>query len=387
MNATLNPEVLRWARNKAGLSEETLAARVGVKLGLVREWETTGSIPLSVVEKLADKTRIAFGFLFLKEPPQPSLPIADFRCVNDELPSIPSDELLEVIYDAQRKQNWYREYLISNGEKPLPFVGKCSVKTPAKETAADIRSTLDIGPALAAKTTKWEETIRYTIEAAEDRGIIVLRSGYVGGDTGRKLDVDEFRGFAMSDEYAPLVFINGADASAAQIFTIAHEIAHIWIGETGVSNLERTYSIGSATEKYCNSVAAEVLLPLEEIRTSWHGEINDIREIDRLSYKYKISRIVVARRARDAALLTEEEFNSYYKLTATKPKKSKSSWSDYFINEKYRNSRRFSITIIQEALAGRIMQRDAMQFLGIKKESTLRKYARSLQGGVEWPIF
>lgn len=387
MNATLNPEVLQWARKKAGLSEETLAEKIGVQLGLVMEWEKTGSIPFSIVEKLAQKTRTAFGFLFLKEPPQQSLPIADFRCVNDARPSTPSDDLLDVIYDAQHKQHWYREYLISQKAKPLQFVGKFSIKTPAKETAADIRSTLNIGPALAAKTTKWEETIKYTIEAAEEHGILVLRSGYAGGYTGKTLDVDEFRGFAISDEYAPLVFVNGADAPAAQIFTLSHEIAHIWVGETGVSNLERTYSIDSTTEKYCNRVAAEVLLPLEEIQTSWQGEIDDTCEIDRLSYKYKISRVVVARRARDAGLLTEETFNSYYKLIARKSKKSKSSWSDFYANEKYRNSRTFSIAILQEARAGRVMERDAMHFLGIKKESTLRKYARSLQGGVEWPIF
>jgi len=201
------------------------------------------------------------------------------------------------------------------------------------------------------------------------------------------LDVEEFRGFAMSDKHAPLIFINGADAPAAQIFTVAHEIAHIWIGETGVSNLARTYATDGDVEKYCNSVAAEVLLPMQELKSAWRGKKNDITEIERLAYKYKISRIVVARRARDAWLLDQETFNNCYKLFSTKPVKAKSGWSDYFQNEKYRNSRMFSITVLQEALAGRVMQRDAMQFLGIKKESTLRKYANSLQGGVEWPIF
>lgn len=387
MNATLNPEVLQWARKKAGLSEESLAAKIGVELGLVKQWEITGTIPLSLVEKLAEITRIAFGFLFLKEPPQPSLPIADFRCLKDDLPSTPSDDLLEVIYDAQRKQKWYREYLISNGAQPLPFVGKSSVKIPAKDTAADIRSVLGIGPKMAEKTTKWEEAIRYTIEAAEDHGILVLRAGYAGGYTARKLDVNEFQGFAISDEYAPLIFVNSADFLAAQIFTIAHEIAHVWIGETGISNLEKTYAPGGDIEKYCNSVAAEVLLPLQEIRALWSGGIDATREIERIAHKYKTSRIVVARRAHDAGLLTDEEFFSYYRLIAAKSNRPKSSWSDYFINEKYRNSRTFSIAVLQEALAGRVMQRDAMQFLGIKKETTLRKYAKSLQGGVEWPIF
>ncbi|MGA2540047.1 MAG: XRE family transcriptional regulator [Verrucomicrobiota bacterium] len=383
--ATLNPDVLRWARSKAGLSEATLADRIGVQLSIVEKWEKTGSIPFSVVEKLAETTRTPFGFLFLTEPPQPSLPIADFRHVDDTLSSTPSNDLLDVIYSAQLKQSWYREYLISNGKKPLPFIGKSSMQNPTKETAEDIRRTLNIGPALAQKTTKWDETVRYTIEAAEDYGILVLRSGYAGTSTSRTLLVDEFRGFALFDEYAPLIFINGADALAAQIFTIAHEIAHIWIGETGVSNTEKTYSTGSTIEKYCNSVAAEVLLPLEELHVSWHGKRNDITEIDRLSYQYKISRIVVARRARDAGLLTEEKFNAYYKMVAASAQKA--AGGSYYQNEAYKHSRRFSITIIQEVIAGRTMQRDAMQFLGIKKEATFNKYAKALQGGMEWPIY
>src|SRR5882672_7774401 len=126
MNATLNPDVLRWARSKAGLSEETLAKKIGVQLGLLKEWETTGSIPFTLVEKLAENTRTAFGFLFLDRPPHPALPIADFRRLNDTPPSTPSEDLLDVIYSAQLKQKWYREYMISNGAKPFPFVGKSS---------------------------------------------------------------------------------------------------------------------------------------------------------------------------------------------------------------------------------------------------------------------
>jgi Zn-dependent peptidase ImmA (M78 family) len=385
MNTTLKPDVLRWARSKAGLSEETLAEKIGVQLGLVKEWETTGSIPLTLVEKLAEITRTAFGFLFLERPPHPALPIADFRRINDAHPATPSDDLLDVIYSAQLKQSWYREYMISNGAKPFPFVGKSSIKTPTKEIAADIRETLNIGFALSETTTTWDEAWRSTIEATEDAGVLVLCAGYAGGFTHRRLSVDEFRGFAMSDEYAPLIFINGADAPAARFFTLAHEIAHIWIGETGLSNLERTYASGNTIEAFCNSVAAEVLLPLDELRAAWRGKMNDTGEVDRLSKKYKISKLVVVRRALDGGFFTSEKYKSFYKLLAAQSKKS--SGGTWYVNEKYQNSRRFSITIIQEALAGRATQRDAMHFLGIKKDSTFRKYAKSLQGGVEWPIF
>jgi Zn-dependent peptidase ImmA (M78 family)/transcriptional regulator with XRE-family HTH domain len=385
MNTTLNPNVLQWARKRAGLSEETLAKKIGVHLGLLKEWETTGSIPLAIVEKLAEKTRTAFGFLFLPEPPHPSLPIADFRCVKGGHPTVASDDLLDVIYSAQLKQNWYREYLIANGAKPLPFVGKASIKTPTKEVADDIRSTFNIGFALAESAADSDEAWRNTIEATEAGGILVLCSGHVAGFTNRTLDVDEFRGFAMADKYAPLVFINGADAAAARFFTLAHEIAHIWIGETGISNLERTYADGNTIETYCNNVAAEVVLPLSELADRWRGGKNDTGEVDRLSKRYKISRLVVARRARDAGFFTAEKYDSYYKLLIARTQKS--SGGVWYHGEKYQNSRQFSITIIQESLAGRTSQRDAMQLLGIKKDTTFRKYAHSLEGGVEWPIF
>jgi Zn-dependent peptidase ImmA (M78 family)/transcriptional regulator with XRE-family HTH domain len=389
MNATLNPNVLQWARKKAGLSEETLAEKIGVKLGIVKEWEATGSIPFGLVEKLAEKTRTAFGFLFLQEPPHASLPIADFRRIDDNHPSVPSDDLLDVIYSAQLKQNWFRDYLVSTSAKPLPFVGKSSIKTPTKEVAADIRSTLNIGSALCAMMTTWEDAWSMTIEATEEAGILVLCAGYAGGFTQRTLSVNEFRGFALSDKYAPLIFVNGADAPAARLFTLAHEIAHIWIGETGISNLERTYAAGNTVETYCNSVAAEVLLPLDELRSVWSGGKNDIGEVERLSHKYKISRLVVARRAHDAGYFTAEKYSDYYRLliAQAKAKKEASGGGKWYINEKYQNSRKFSVTIIQEALAGRATQRDAMQLLGIKKETTFRKYAKSLEGGVEWPIY
>jgi Zn-dependent peptidase ImmA (M78 family)/transcriptional regulator with XRE-family HTH domain len=386
MNTTLNPNVLQWARKKAGLSEETLAKKIGVHLGLVKEWETTGSIPFAIVEKLAEKTRTAFGFLFLPEPPHPSLPIADFRRVSGGHSTVASDDLLDVIFSAQLKQNWYREYMIANGEKPLPFVGKASIKTPTKEVADDIRTTLKIGFGLAEIAANYDEAWRNTIESAEFGGILVLCSGHVAGFTNRTLDVDEFRGFAMADKYAPLVFINGADAPAARFFTLAHEIAHIWIGETGISNLERTYADGNTVETYCNSVAAEVVLPLSELSARWRGVKNDTSEVERLSKRYKISKLVVARRARDAGFFTAEKYDSYYKLLIAQAQKS-SGGGVWYHGEKYQNSRQFSITIIQEALAGRTSQRDAMQLLGIKKDTTFRKYAHSLEGGVEWPIF
>jgi Zn-dependent peptidase ImmA (M78 family) len=267
--------------------------------------------------------------------------------------------------------------LIAQGEKPLPFVGDGSTKDPPDKTAENIRRTLGIGPNLTTSADKWEIAFKNTIEAVEAAGILFMRAGYAFGYTGHKLSVDEFRGFAIADEYAPLVFINGSDAPNAQMFTLAHEIAHIWLGISGVSNLNKTYANGSNSESYCNNVAAEVLLPLEEMRASWHTNRDYNDEIYRLSKKYKVSNIVVARRAHDAGFISKERYSSIFSREFSRKKTS--SGGDYYLNEQYQNSKRFSVAVLTEAKSGRTLFHDAIKLLAIRKQETFAKYMQSLQ--------
>jgi len=380
MNIKLNPDVLRWARERAGLDEGSLARKVlGAKgtADTVKQWEKTGEVALRWVETIAKKTYTAFGYLFLDKKPEESLPIRDFRTVRNVALSKPSADLLDVLHRAQMRQAWYREYLIANGEERLGFVGDASVKDSPEKTAENIRRTLGIGPNLTANADKWEDALRNTIEAIESSGILFLRAGYAFGFTGRKLSVDEFRGFALSDEYAPLIFINGADARNAQMFTLAHEVAHIWLGVSGISNLKKTYANGSIVESHCNRIAAEVLLPLQEMKDRWRKDENSYDEIRRLSKKYKVSNIVVARRAHDAGFISRERYNSIFAQEIRL--KRASSGGDYYTNEQYQNSKRFSVALIRDAKEGRTLIHDAMKLLGIRKHETFNKYAQSLQ--------
>lgn len=348
---------------------------MGVAASQLIDWEETGEITFDQLEKLAEKTYTPLGFLFLTDPPSEVLPIADFR--RSQGPGgPPSPDLLDVLHSAQRRQEWYRNYLVENGAEPLGFVGSASIKDSVSDTAKKIREVLPIGSKLAENAPTLTKALQLTIEAIEDVGILVLRAGFAGGYTRRKLSVDEFRGFALSDPYAPLVFINGADAPAAQIFTLAHEVAHIWLGESGVFNLDKTYANEIAVEDYCNRVAAEVLVPAQEFVKLWNPSAYDSEEIERLATRFAVSGLVIARRARDSGLLSQAQYNNYYAKVMIRKKGGRGDW---YLNTQYQNSRRFSVALIRAAKEGKTLYHDAMQLLGIKKDATFRKYANSLQ--------
>ena len=220
------PNLLRWAVKRARWDEETVRKRAP-KLDA---WiDGTARPTLKQVEKFAAATHAPFGMLFLPEPPVEDIPIPDMRTIRDAGVREPSADLLETIYLCQRRQDWYRDDALDSGATPLSFVGSATLSTPAEEAAARIRAALRLDE---RSVPNWSAAMTDLIERAEALGVLVMVNGIVGSDTHRKLDPEEFRGFALADDIAPLVFINGADTKAAQIFTLVHELAHLWLGCT-----------------------------------------------------------------------------------------------------------------------------------------------------------
>src|SRR6266550_8047247 len=231
MRVTVRPELLRWAAERSRIEPELLARR----FPRLHKWEIGETRPtLKQLEDFARATHAPIGFLFLAEPPEERIPIPDFRTIRDERIRRPSPDLLDTIYLCQQRQDWYHDFAQSLGQEVRAFVGSIAPGTVVQAAATAMRAQLAFSTDARRQSPTWEAALRTFVQLAEDAGVLVMVNGVVGNNTHRKLDPAEFRGFALVDDLAPLVFVNGADTKAAQMFTLAHELVHIWSGRSGV---------------------------------------------------------------------------------------------------------------------------------------------------------
>ena len=377
----IKPELLRWALDRAGLKLEGLTEQFP-KLHL---WEKGQAMPtFRQLEAFAHKTLTPLGYFFLQAPPEEKLPIPNFRTVRDERVKGPSPNLLETIQIMQRRQTWMREFLIEQGQPSLSFVGSAKLTDKVISVADDIRSKFGITEGWANRQPSWTEALRSLRNVIGEAGILVAINGIVANNTRRALDTNEFRGFVLNDEYAPLIFVNGADAKAAQMFTLAHELGHVWLGREGVFDLRGMQPADDDVEQFCNRVAAEFLVPEQELQGCWQEALHTEEPFQTLARRFKVSPLVAARRALDLGLITKSAFFDFYndyqeddrRKTAGKP-----SGGDFYATQDVRLGRRFAHAVVRAAKEGRLLYRDAYQLTGLYGE-TFDRYAKALGGQV-----
>ena len=376
IRAEIKPELLSWARERAGLEMDALAHRFPKLVA----WEDGTIKPtLKQVEDFAKATHTPVGFLFLQEPPIENIPIPDFRTIRNKPIARPSPDLLDMIYVCQQRQEWYRDFARSERESPLSYVGSASLDSSVEQTAAIMRHALGFDIEERRRIPTWTDALRLFIGQADEAGILVMCSGVVLNNNTRRLHPEEFRGFALSDSLAPLVFINGADTKAAQMFTLAHELAHIWLGQSAVSDTQASLVPDHQVERWCNNVAAEFLVPLSMLKQEYQDVPNLRGELDRLARRFKVSTLVILRRIHDAGGLTREEFWREYEdelerlLTI-----SKGSGGNFYLTQAARVSKRFARALVISTLEGQTLHRDAFRMLGFAKLDTFKKLGRSL---------
>ena len=296
--AHVHRTLIAWALERAGLKPADLLHR----FPKLEEWVAGDRQPtLKQLEDFARAVYVPVGYLFLPEPPNEPLPIPDFRTMAGRPVRRASPNLLDMLYACQERQAWYREFALMTRAPEARFVGSLTTDTPVMEAARAIGAALGFDLDARATCRTWEEALRLFIDQADRAGVLVMVSGVVLSNNRRLLDPGEFRGFALADARAPLVFVNGADTKAGQMFTLAHELAHLWLGASALSDASAATVGGYRQEEvWCNAVAAELLAPLAVVRAELvPGEALD-DTLRRLARRFRVSTLVILRRLLDA---------------------------------------------------------------------------------------
>ena len=375
------PEMLRWACERAGYDVADLAEC----MPQLRAWVRRERQPtLKQLEKLAKATHTPLGYLLLPEPPEEHLPVPDYRTVTGVRRDKPSPDLLDTLYTMQRRQEWLRESLVENDAEPLAFVGSARLADDPDAVGQEMRRVLGLHHGWAAGVRTWQDAVSELRRTIEQTGVMAVINGVVGNNTHRRLSVQEFRGFALTDPYAPLIFVNGADAKSAQMFTLAHELAHIWLGTEGLSGFESLLPGGTDVEDWCNVAAGEFLAPERELRARWGQVRREASPFQELARTFKVSPIVAARRTLDLNLVDRNTFFDFYKLYVNREHKAstKSSGGDFYNNQNTRVGEFFGTQVLRAAMEGRIGFKEAYDLTGLRG-GTFQKYAKRL--GVDLP--
>ena len=383
MTAFISPQMLAWARERQHAKEESLARSLHLKVGKLREWERGEAMPtLRQAERLAELLKVPLPFLYLKNPPSVELPLPDRRTKALRQHPSPSSDFVDAANAVKRKQDWYRDYRTSQSLPELDFIASCRVDDSPLVVAGKLRDGFGL-PADHYRAAKgWADHLSRLARAAEAVGILVFRSGIVGNNTRRTLDVDEFRGMAFSDKIAPAVFINARDSVSAQVFTLAHELAHLWIGESAATDADvadEDIASWSETERFCDKVATEFLVPAASFGSDWESMADSVEALQRLPQLYRVSAIMVLRRAHELGLVSRAMFfdrlreERNRKLVVENGRKGGS----FYNNFTSRNGRLLVGSVFESVIEGRTLYREAAAVLEIKVGTLGRLLERS----------
>ena len=373
--ANINAQMLSWARTRSGIALSDFAKKCQVDEERLLAWES-GETTLTFHQAMryAEKAYIPFGYLFLSTPPKDALPIPDLRTLDGQGVLRPSAELLDLINLMLQRQEWYKDYLKQHASESNPIVGRFSVSDGVAAIVRDMRMHLNIDEHPERGT--WVDYYRDLVKRIESLGILVMRQADLGHFS-RPLKVDEFRGFAIMDDLAPMIFVNHADAMGARLFTLIHELCHIWIGQSGLS--DGSTRTQRQDEILCNAVAAELLVPEQEFRSLWADQPENWQEnLPVLEARFRVSTWVLARRALTLGFITDEEYRLFISAKVKAHKNKENGGPSYYAMKKAQISMAFSKAVVTEALSGQLLLREASALLGGIKPNNIANFAKEL---------
>ncbi len=362
-----NRSNIEWAIQRANADLEELL----MAFPKLNEWINEESDPtVKQLEKLTKRLHVPFGYMFSNELPEESLTFPFFRAGKEANAKV-SLNVYHTIQILKDRQSWLTEYMEESNYEKLPFVGKYNLDSNVIEVVNDIRKTLDLQASWASKHPTWERTLDFITYKIEEVGIIVTFNGVVENNTRRKIEVNECRGFVLVNQLAPFLFVNSADTKAAQMFTLIHELAHIWLGESAGFDLNQMIPANDPLELMCDKIAAEFLVPTDLLLKVYKTE----QRIKTLSRIFKVSPIVIGRRLLDNKLISKEDFFAFYNQYIdfiNKKKESQGSGGNFYATAKKRISLRFANYINNAVKENKLLYRDAYKLTSLKGDTYSR---------------
>jgi Zn-dependent peptidase ImmA (M78 family) len=382
--SAIQPKILTWARETAGLSLDD-AARA---LGLTDARGRTGTQRLQAMElgedeptrpvllKMAKTYRRPLLVFYLAEPPRTGDRGQDFRTLPSHKKFNP--ELDALVRDIKARQGLIRSMLEDDNAEALEFVSSATMELPAPKLAVRMAERLNFSLARYRATKTPDEAFTHLRETIEASGVYVLLLGNLGSYH-TNIPVDVFRGFALADKIAPLIVINDQDARTAWSFTAVHELAHLWLGQTGISGTDTENQV----ERYCNDVAGEFLLPASEVRklapvlklsaatiAEQIGQFAQTHRVSRAMVAYKLYRASMIGKTTWAALdqRFKDEYLQFKKRQAEKNKKAEGG-PNYYIVRRHRVGHALLGLVLRSLDEGTITYTKASKVLGVKPRS------------------
>lgn len=370
----VKPELLRWARERADVDVDSLVG----KFPKYRQWESGEIRPTyKQLENFAKAVHAGIGYFFSLESPDETFPFAEIRTTEGRALQRPSLALIDTIYLCQLRQDWYREFVRLKDEGTSPFIGSAKLNDDAATVAKLILRDLDLEKHPVFQN--WNSLLQLLIERADRIGVLVMVSSVAINNTRRSLNPEEFRGFALADSFAPLVFINGADKKEAQLFTLAHELAHLWLDKTGFSDSRLEIYSQQLVEDQCDKIAAEMLVPLTAMLKEFQKDRERLKTAAGIEQLFRVSSPIAQYWLDCVDRYRQQQSRIPYgreiKQLQNKQMNNKGSYYSILTS---RLGSRFARAVVSDTLEGRTLFRDALHLLGISKIRTFHKLADHL---------
>ncbi|UWU91711.1 XRE family transcriptional regulator [Bradyrhizobium sp. CB1015] len=381
----VNPEILTWARETAGLSLADAVQRLGIneargiaavdRLASIEAGEREPSRSLLV--RMAKQYRRPLVTFYMSAPPRKGDRGEDFRNLPDRLRD--THGLVDaLVRDIGARQNTVRAVLADEEEaEPLPFVASMSMRDGVGAVLSSIRRTIKLDLAEFRAQASPESAFALLRSRVEAAGVFVLLIGNLGSHH-TAIDVETFRGFALSDNIAPFVVLNDQDARSAWSFTLVHELAHLWLGATGVSGGFAEAQI----ETFCNDVASGFLLPANELALVQVDRKTDddtaAKRIGDFARERHLSASMVAYNLFRADIITEATWRTVSALFLAQWRKSRdaqrerqndSTGPDYYVVRRHRLGSALLNFVSRNMSDGALTPTKAGQVLGVKPRS------------------